>query len=193
MGLEPLWSRESDTACGVCRQKSGVDRDIEHLAKDGEAALHARGSKSLREQVYPRLDLFVGDLDEPSLSELGQHVVIEHHPVSCSRRGAVSRARLPPRLDDRFDARATPHGHHETATRGVTSRLCDRIESFLSGRVGPESHLPAEMRDPGLPSSTQAPNRTRCRPTHGERAYYAPEKRSHLAFARRAQNDLQPT
>ena len=145
MGLEPLWSREPDTACRVRRQQSGVDSDVEHLAKDGEAALHARGSKSLREQVHPRLDLFVGDLDEPGSSEFGQHIVIEHHPVSCSRRGAVSRARLPPCLDDRFDARATPHGRDETATRGVTSRLCDRIESFLSGRIGPESHLPAEV------------------------------------------------
>jgi hypothetical protein len=63
MGLEPLWSRESDTACRVCRQRSGVHGDIEHLAKHGEAALHARGSKSLREQVHPRLDLFVGDID----------------------------------------------------------------------------------------------------------------------------------
>jgi hypothetical protein len=98
----------------------------------------------------------VGELDEPSSSELRQHVVIEHHPVSCSRRGAMSLSRLPPRLDDRFDTGATPHGRDETATRGVTSRLCDRIESFLSGRIGPESHLPAEMRDPGLPSSTQA-------------------------------------
>jgi hypothetical protein len=60
----------------------------------------------------------------------------------------------------------------------------------LSGRVGPESHLPAEMRDPGLPSSTQAPNRTRCRPTHGERAYYAPETQSPLSLARWAQNAL---
>jgi len=145
MGLEPLWSRAPNTAGGVRRQKSGVDSEVEHLAKDGEAALHARGSKSLREQVHPRLDLFVGDLDEPSPSEFGQHVVIEHNPVSCSCRGAVSLARLPPRLDDRFDTGATPHGRDETATRGVTSRLCDRIESFLSGRIGPESHLPAEV------------------------------------------------
>ena len=101
----------------------------------------------------------------------------------------MSLSRLPPRLDDRFDTGATPHGRDETATRGVTSRLCDRIESFLSGRIGPESHLPAEVRHPGLPSSTQAANRARCRPTHGERAYYAPETRSHLAFARRAQDD----
>jgi len=193
MGLEPLWSREPDTACRVRRQQSGVDSDVEHLAKDGEAALHARGSKSLREQVHPRLDLFVGDLDEPSPSEFGQHVVIEHHPVSCSCRGAMSLSRLPPRLDDRFDTGATPRGRHETATGGVTSRLCDRIEGFLSGRIGPESHLPTEVRHPGLPATAEAANRTRCRPTHGERAYYAPETQSHLAFARRAQNDLQPT
>ena len=193
MGLEPLRSREPDSACGVCRQQSGVHSDVEHLAKDAEAALYARGSKSLREQVHPSLDLFVGDLDEPSSSELGQHVVIEHHPVSCSRRGAVSLARLPPFLDDRFDTGATPHGRHEMATRGVTSRLCHRVEGFLSGGVGPESHLPAEMRDPSLEAAAEAANRARCRPTHGERAYYAPETRSHLAFARRAQNDLQPT
>jgi hypothetical protein len=60
----------------------------------------------------------------------------------------------------------------------------------LSGRIGPERHLPAEMRDPGLPSSAEATNRARRRPTHGERAYYAPETRSHLAFARRTHNGL---
>ena len=145
MSLEPLWSRESDTACGVCRQKSGVDRDIEHLAKDGEAALHARGSKSLREQVYPRLDLFVGDLDEPSPSEFGQHVVIEHHPVSCSRRSSMSFSCLPPCLDNRVDTGAAPHGRDETATRGIASRLCDGVEGFLSGRIGTECHLPTEV------------------------------------------------